>query len=63
MELQERQIPEEENIDYTLELLPELLDKSTELEPLVELEEVDSQANTNDHKILREVFEKLKMER
>ena len=63
MELQERQIPEEENIDYTLELLPELLEKSTELEPLVELEEVDSQANTNDHKILREVFEKLKMER
>ena len=31
MELQESHIPEDENIDETLELLPELLDKSYEL--------------------------------
>ena len=60
MKLQERQIPQEENIDKTLELLSELLDKSTELEPLMDLEEVDSQANTNNLKTLREFFEKLK---
>ena len=53
MELQERQIPEEENIDETLpELLLELLDKSTELEPLMDLEEIDSQANINGLKTL-----------
>ena len=53
MKLQERQIPEEENIDETLpELLPELLDKSTELEPLMDLEEIDSQANINGLKTL-----------
>ena len=60
MELQERKIPEEENIDETLELLPELLDKSTELEALMDLERIDSQANTNDLKTLGEIFEKLK---
>ena len=46
MVLQGRQILEEENIDETLE--HELPDKSTELEPLMDLEEIDSQANTSD---------------
>ena len=57
MELQESQIPEEENIDETFELLPELLDKLTELEPLMDLEEIDSQANTNDLKTVGFIFE------
>ena len=48
MEFQEKHIPEAKNIDDTLELLPDLLDKSTELEPLMDLEEIDSHANTND---------------
>ena len=56
MEPQERQIPEQENIDVTLELLPELLDKSTELEPLVDLEEIDSQVSTYDLKTVEYVF-------
>ena len=56
MDFQENQIPEEENIDETLELLPELPDKSTDLEPLVDLEEIDVQANTNDHKTLVEIL-------
>ena len=59
MELQDRQIPEEENIGETLELLPELLGKSTKLEPLMDLGEIDSQANTNGLKTVREFFEKL----
>ena len=52
MGLHVRRIPEEENVDETLELLHELLDKSTELEPLMDLEEIDSQANTNDLKTI-----------
>ena len=56
MELQERKIPKEENIDETLELLPELLDKSTQLEPLIDLEEIDCRANTNDLRTLGDFF-------
>ena len=60
MEFQEKHIPEAKNIDDTLELLPELLDKSTELEPLMDLEEIDSHANTNDLNTVGYIFEKLK---
>ena len=52
MGLQVRRMSEEENIDEKLELLHELLDKSTELKPLMDLEEIDSQANTNDLKTI-----------
>ena len=63
MELQENQIPEEENIDYTLELLPELLDKSTELEPKMDWEEIDIQAYTNVLNHKKAFFESCKMQR
>ena len=62
MEPQVRQIPEEKNINETLELLPELLDELTELEPLMDLDEIDSQDNTYDFKTVGFIFEKLKME-
>ena len=54
MEIQERQILVEENIDETLERLPKLLDKLTEPEPLMDLEEIDSQFDTNDLKTFGE---------
>ena len=38
------------------ELLVELLDKSIVLEPLMDLEEIDSQANTYDRKTVGEIF-------
>ena len=60
MKLQVRQIPEEKNIDETLDLLPELLYKLTEIEPLMDLEEIDSLAKTNELKTVGNILEKLK---
>ena len=60
MELKRDWYQKKKNIDETYELLLELLDKSTELEPVVDLEEIDSQANINDLKTVGEIFEKLK---
>ena len=56
MVLQKRHIPEEENIEETFKLLPELLEKSTELGLLTDLDEIDSQANTNDLKTVSAIF-------
>lgn len=60
LELQEKQITEEENIDETLERLPEFLDKSTGLVLPRELEDIDRQTNAYDLKTLGDIFDQLK---